>query len=75
MGRVSFYGLLRAEHSVRFEPNRATPGETTFVPEEEYRGVLAFMIWLGWPWRKRGSGLVGSFNRDLKISVESLKLE
>lgn len=65
------YGLLNAIHIFNFQPSSTSPGNTTFVHEEVFSGLLAFLMgdgivarWVGLAEKTR-KGFVG-YNEDLK---------
>ncbi|KAF2190116.1 hypothetical protein K469DRAFT_560380 [Zopfia rhizophila CBS 207.26] len=74
----SLPGIFSGEHIFRFEPSIATHGGTTFVQEEKFTGILAFLMGDGFVARsiglrektKRGWE---SYNRDLKTWCERSK--
>ena len=71
-------GLFSGEHSFHFEPSSETPGGTTFVHQEEFTGLLSFLMGGGLVARSVGAaektkkGFEG-FNVDLKAWCESEK--
>jgi hypothetical protein len=64
-----------AEHIFRFEPSTKTQGGTTFVHEESFTGILAFLMGEGFVARSVGlrestkRGFEG-YNKDLKAWCE-----
>ena len=67
-----FYHLFRGLHVFRFDASTRTAGGTTFVQEETFMGVMAFMMGPGMPGGKLMKGYFEGFNADLKRRVESL---
>jgi hypothetical protein len=67
--------MFNGEHAFRFEQSTKTQDGTTFVHEEKFTGILAFMIGEGFVARLIGlrkstkEGFEG-FNRDLKAWCE-----
>ncbi|KAK5633314.1 hypothetical protein RRF57_009028 [Xylaria bambusicola] len=68
--RGSLPGLLKAEHTFRFEESKVTPGATTFVNSEAFTGFLSLLS---------GGSHDGSspgfekFNQSLKQRAESIE--
>lgn len=60
------FGILKAEHTFRFEPSDTTPGSTTFFNEENFHGAIGGMM-------KSAGGGFEKFNTDFKARVESVK--
>ncbi|KAE8441471.1 hypothetical protein EG329_004927 [Mollisiaceae sp. DMI_Dod_QoI] len=64
-------GLFKGDHYFRFQPSKSSPGNTTFVHEENFTGALSFLAgenfaakWIGAPDNMRKNFTV--FNEDLK---------
>jgi len=64
------HGIV-ALHSFRFRPSKTTLGWTTFVQDEEYRGLLAFIMSPSLGGKKIQRQFEG-FNKDIKARVEGL---
>ncbi|KAF8864632.1 hypothetical protein BDZ45DRAFT_721605 [Acephala macrosclerotiorum] len=69
--RGSMLGLLNAIHIFGFQPSTSSPGHTNFIHEEEFSGLLAFLMgegilarWFGLREKTR-KRFVG-YNEDLK---------
>jgi hypothetical protein len=72
------FGLLNAIHIFNFQPSTTSPGNTTFVHEEEFSGLLAFIMgegllarWVGLRETTR-KAFVG-YNEDLKRWCEGVE--
>lgn len=55
-------------HTFRFDDN--DHGGTTFVQEESFTGVCAWVMAAGGPVGRKVRGMFGGFNADLKREVE-----
>ncbi|RDL37268.1 uncharacterized protein BP5553_04701 [Venustampulla echinocandica] len=73
-------GLFTGDHGFRFSPGVSGPETTIFIHEEQFSGLLAFMIGDNWFARSVGlrrkteAGFKG-FNVDLKSVCEQWKQE
>ncbi|KAM0805807.1 hypothetical protein BDR22DRAFT_829375 [Usnea florida] len=65
-----FYHLFRGVHTFRFSPSVSTPGSTTFVQEESFTGVLAWVMAERGPIGRKVRGMFEGFNQDLKVEAE-----
>jgi hypothetical protein len=63
-------GVFVGEHAFRFEPSKTTSGGTTFIQEENFSGVLKFMISEGSKMEKETRTNFEGFNEDLKARCE-----
>lgn len=69
-------GTFNGDHAFHFTESKTTAGGTTFIQEEQFSGVLAFIIGDGTVGKMLGfrektrEGFEG-FNRDFKKWVES----
>ncbi|KAI0509702.1 hypothetical protein F5B22DRAFT_615696 [Xylaria bambusicola] len=67
--RTSLPGLLKAEHTFRFEDSKITPGWTTFINSETFTGFLSL---LGGSHDGSSPGFE-KFNQSLKQRAESIE--
>jgi hypothetical protein len=69
-------GIFSGDHSFHFEPSSETQGGTTFVQQEQFTGLLSFLMGEGLLARSVGAaektkrGFEG-YNKDLKAWCES----
>ncbi|MCJ1404386.1 hypothetical protein MMC11_007611 [Xylographa trunciseda] len=68
----SIPGVFHGEHAFRFRPSTTSPGHTNFVHEEEFSGMLSFLIGPSWSEGKKTKAGYEGFNRELKERVEGL---
>ena len=64
--------IFSGTHSFLFQPSKETPGHTTFVDNEDFSGLLSFLMLSP----LMGAGTKANFekfNEDLKKRVESLR--
>ena len=63
--------IFTGDHAFRWEPSKTSPGGTTFVNEENFSGLMSFLMMpmFGYGPTKNFE----AFNEDLKKKVESMK--
>ncbi|SPJ81742.1 uncharacterized protein FTOL_09147 [Fusarium torulosum] len=68
---LALFGLVKGQHSFRFEASKTGPNVTIFTQEEEFDGPLAFLQGPASPVRNTVQEAFRRFNRDLKARAES----
>ncbi|KAH7322427.1 hypothetical protein B0I35DRAFT_182657 [Stachybotrys elegans] len=66
----SLFGLAKGVHQFHFKPSETTPGATTFVQGEDFRGLLITLSSPWWNGKKFDMSPWDRFNSDLKNEVE-----
>ncbi|KAH8660547.1 hypothetical protein BX600DRAFT_438760 [Xylariales sp. PMI_506] len=66
----SIPGLFSGTHHFYFNPSKVTPGGTTLVQGENFRGLLAFLMSPTWSFSKNTLAEFETLNVDLKAEVE-----
>ncbi|KAI9719966.1 MAG: hypothetical protein M1828_006004 [Chrysothrix sp. TS-e1954] len=62
--------IFTGYHSFRFLPSEETPGHTTLVQQEEFSGMLSFLVGPTWSGGKETTANFEGFNGELKARVE-----
>ncbi|KAL7945704.1 hypothetical protein V8C42DRAFT_42871 [Trichoderma barbatum] len=66
----SLLGLMKGVHQFHFTPSEVTPGGTTFIHKEDFRGILITISSPFWSSREFNPTSWDKFNSDLKKEVE-----
>jgi hypothetical protein len=62
--------LLLGEHMFSWRPSTKTPGGTTFIQSEKWRGLLTFLWKPNWFMGKKTRKSFEGFNAELKKEAE-----
>jgi len=68
----SIPGVFYGEHAFRFRPSAFSPGHTVLVQEEQFSGMLSFLVGPTWSGGKKTKAAYEGFNCELKERVEGL---
>jgi hypothetical protein len=66
----NLYPIFAGKHEFSFAPSTKTPGGTTFVQREVFRGLLAFVMMPGWSPSNSTLENWRAFNEDIKKEAE-----
>lgn len=69
----ALFGAFAGEHAFQFFESNTTPGGTTFVHKEDFRGILTFLVWESLPLGKSTKANFETFNKEIRARAESLR--
>lgn len=64
--------VFSGAHRFEFRPSTTTPGGTTLIQGENFRGLLAFLMKEGWSTTTQTKANFTGFNEKIKARAESM---